>query len=243
MRWELCEAQAVTEEAVTRTLALRRLARSLLETRKWISMFVPPIPGTSTHHTSPSVLLHQENARQLGPIPGSRLTGQAFWSRSLQRHSYASTSAPFNQNSDSTSANRTNPSPRRNKTVSAACFLGVFRLPNLASHRLSAALVSLTCRCTAHSISSSRSGVANSGELRMRVVMRAEIGWDGRLIESPVSGGVRNKGNDYKIGDVNADLRVSTRLPKGSHTCITFCLPALVSSRPTEFGAASKVVV
>jgi len=77
----------------------------------------------------------------------------------------------------------------------------------------------------------------------MRVVMRAEIGWDGRSIESPVADGVRNKGNDLKIGDLGADLRVSMRLPKGSHTCITFCLPALVSSKPIEFGAASKVAV
>ena len=155
---------------------LSRLSRSLLETRKWISMFVPPIPGSSTHHTSPSVLLCQEHSRKPRPIPGSRITGQAFRLRRLQRHSYASTSAPFSQNSDSTSANRTSPSPRRNNTVSAACFLGVFRLPNMASHRVSAALVSLTCRWTAHSISSRRSGVANSGELRMSVVMRAEIG-------------------------------------------------------------------
>lgn len=140
------------------------------------------------------------------PLPGSRLTGQAFRSRRLQRHSYASTSAPFSQNSDSTSANRTSPSPRRNSTVSAACFLGVFRLPNMASHRLSAALVSLTCRCTAHSISSRRSGVANSGELRMRVVMRAEIGWDGRLIESPGAGQVRKDGNDIRTKDVRCRL-------------------------------------
>ena len=40
-RWGLCEAQVGTEVAVTRMLAPRRLARSLLETRQWISVFVP----------------------------------------------------------------------------------------------------------------------------------------------------------------------------------------------------------
>jgi len=166
----------VTEAAVTKMLALRHPARNLLETRKWIFMFVPLSQDHQHTLASSFVLLHQQHTRQIRPIPGSRLTGQAFLSRCFQRHSYASTSAPFSQNSDSTSANRTRPSPRRNNTLSAACFFGVFRLPNLASHRLSAALVSLTCKWTAHSISSRRSGVANLGELRMSVVMRAEIG-------------------------------------------------------------------
>lgn len=156
----------MTEAEVTRMLARKRLARSLLETRKWISMFVTPYQDhrhtirtrlcSCIENTHDNLGLYQDHASQV------RLSDEG---RRLQRHSYASTSAPFSQNSDSTSASRTSPSPRRNNTVSAACFLVVFLLPNIASQRLSAAVVSFTCRCTAHSISSRRSGVANSGEL------------------------------------------------------------------------------
>ena len=79
MRWEHCEAQAATEVAVMRMLALKRLARNLLETRKWSSMFV--LLYQDHRHTTRARLyscIEDTRGNTSRSIPGSRLTGQAF---------------------------------------------------------------------------------------------------------------------------------------------------------------------
>ena len=73
----------MTEAAVTKMLALRHPARDLLETRKWIFMFVPLSQDHQHTLASSFVLLHQEHTRQTRPLSGSRLTGQASVSRCL----------------------------------------------------------------------------------------------------------------------------------------------------------------
>jgi hypothetical protein len=70
----------VTEEAVTRTLAPRRPGKSLLETRKWIFMFVPLYQDhRHTIRARPQSCVKKiRDDLQPRPTPGSRLTGQTY---------------------------------------------------------------------------------------------------------------------------------------------------------------------